>query len=57
MPYMVVQDEMKKVSVENQKRDGFDSKAVVEPISGLNSEQNYATLTKEQLMLLCEKKT
>lgn len=53
MPYMVVQDETKKVSVENQKADGFDSKAAVEPISGLNSEQNHATLTKEQLMLLC----
>ena len=24
MPYMVVQDETKKVSVENQKADGFD---------------------------------
>lgn len=53
MPYGVEQDETEKVSVENQKADGFDSKAAVEPISGLNSEQNYATLTKEQLMLLC----
>lgn len=53
MPYGVEQDETEKVSVKNQKTDGLDSKAAVEPISGLNSEQNYATLTKEQLMLLC----
>ena len=53
MPYMVGQDEMKKVSVENQETDGFDSKTAVEPMSGLNSKQSYDTLTKEQLMLLC----
>lgn len=53
MPYGVEQDETEKVSVKNQKTDGLDSKAAVEPISGLNSEQNYATLTKKQLMLLC----
>lgn len=53
MPYMVGQDEMKEVSVENQKTDGFDSKTAVEPMSGLNSKQSYDTLTKEQLMLLC----
>ena len=53
MPYMVEKDDMKKVSVENQKTYGFDRQEAVEPISGLNSEQNYATLTKEQLMLLC----
>ena len=52
MPYMVGQDEMKKVSVENQETDGFDSKTAV-PMSGLNSKQSYDTLTKEQLMLLC----
>ena len=33
--------------------DNTGSQITMELTSGLNSEQNYATLTKEQLMLLC----
>ena len=48
------------ISVETEKEndtkyepDHTGSQITMEPISGLNSEQSYDTLTKEQLMLLC----